>query len=151
MQYAIIENNTVVNVAEADAPLADNWEPLQADAGIGWTRTGTGQPFEAPAVESVAQDTRITRLAFRNRFTQAEKVMLELAALDDPSAPMAQRQQAASVRVYLADVAASTFVDLAHANTRSGVQSLEAVGLLTTGRALQILDAPVQADERPLP
>lgn len=151
MQYAIIENNIIVNVVEADAPLADNWEPLQADAGIGWTRTGAGQPFEAPAVESVAQDTRITRLAFRNRFTPAEKVALELAALDDPAAPMAQRQQSAAIRVYLADVAASTFVDLANANTRSGVQSLEAAGLLTTGRALQILDAPVQADERPLP
>ena len=151
MQYAIIENNIIVNVAEADAPLADNWEPLQADAGIGWTRTGTGQPFEAPAVESVAQDTRVTRLAFRNRFTQAEKVMLELAALDDPTATMAQRQQAAAIRVYLADVSTSTFVDIANADTRAGVQALEAAGLLAPGRALQILDAPLQADERPLP
>ena len=49
MQYAIIENNTIVNVAEADAPLADNWELLQADAGIGWARTEPGVPFEAPA------------------------------------------------------------------------------------------------------
>lgn len=151
MQYAIIENNTIVNVAEADAPLADNWELLQADAGIGWTRTGAGQPFEAPAVESVAQDTRITRLAFRNRFTQPEKVMLELAALDDPTAPMPQRQQAAAIRALLADVAASVFVDLGRADTRAGVQSLEAAGLLAAGRALQILDAPVQAHERPLP
>lgn len=96
-------------------------------------------------------DTRITRLAFRNRFTQAEKMMLELAGLDDPTAPMAQRQQAAAIRVHLADVAASAFVDLARADTRAGVQSLEAAGLLAPGRALQILDAPVQAHERPLP
>ena len=147
MQYAIIENNTVVNVAEADAPLADNWEPLQADAGIGWTRTGTGQPFEAPAVESVAQDTRITRLAFRSRFTQAEKVMLELAALDDSAALMAQRQQAAAIRVYLADVAASSFVDLADPGTHAWVQALEAGGLLAAGRALVILSAPVAPSE----
>lgn len=151
MQYAIIENNIIVNVAEADAPLADNWEPLQADAGIGWTRTGAGQPFEAPAVESVAQDTRITRLAFRNRFTQPEKVMLEMAALDDPTAPMAQRQQAAAIRAYLADVAASSWVDLGRADTRAAVQALEAGGLLAAGRALQVLDAPVQAHERALP
>lgn len=151
MQYAIIENNIIVNVAEADAPLADNWEPLQADAGIGWTRTGAGQPFEAPAVESVAQDTRITRLAFRNRFTQAEKVMLELAGLDDPTAPLAQRQQAATIRAYLSDVAAATLIDLGRADTRAGVQALEAGGLLAPGRALQILDAPVQAHERSLP
>lgn len=100
---------------------------------------------------SLPPDTRITRLAFRNRFTQAEKVMLELAALDDPTAPMAQRQQAAAIRAHLADVAASAFVDPGRADTRAGVQSLEATGLLAPGRALQILDAPVQAHERPLP
>lgn len=100
---------------------------------------------------TLAPDTRITRLAFRNRFAQPEKVMLELAALDDPAAPMAQRQQAAAIRVYLADVAASTFVDLARADTRAGVQALEAAGLLAPGRALQILDAPVPTHERPLP
>ena len=100
---------------------------------------------------SLAPDTRITRLAFRNRFSQAEKVMLELAGLDDPAAPMPQRQQAAAIRVHLADVAASTFVDLGRADTRAGVQALEAGGLLAAGRALQILDAPVEAHERPLP
>lgn len=100
---------------------------------------------------TLAPDTRITRLAFRNRFTQSEKVMLELAALDDPTAPMTQRQQSAAIRVYLADVAASAFVDLARADTRAGVQALEAAGLLAPGRALQILDAPLQAHERPLP
>jgi hypothetical protein len=92
---------------------------------------------------------RITRLAFRNRFTQAEKVMLELAALDDPAATMAQRQQAAAIRVHLADVAASTFIDLGRADTRAGVQALEAGGLIGVGRALEILDAPVEAHERP--
>lgn len=106
--------------------------------------------FDGEAL-TLAPDTRITRLAFRNRFTQPEKVMLELAALDDPTAPMAQRQQSAAIRVYLTDVAASAFVDLARADTRAGVQSLEAAGLLAPGRALQILDAPVQTHERPLP
>lgn len=66
---------------------------------------------------SLPPDTRLTRLAFRNRFTQSEKVMLELAGVDDPTAPMAQRQQAAAIRVYLADVAASAFVDLGRADT----------------------------------
>ena len=99
----------------------------------------------------LALDTRITRLAFRNRFTSAEKVMLELAALDDPAAPMAQRQQAAAIRVHLADVVASTFIDLAAQETRAGVLALEAGGLLTEGRTLEILDAPVEAHERPTP
>ena len=106
--------------------------------------------FDGEAL-TLAPDTRITRLAFRNRFTQPEKVMLELAALDDPTAPMPQRQQAAAIRVHLADVAASSWVDLARADTRAGVQALEAGGLLAAGRALAILDAPVEVHERPTP
>lgn len=95
----------------------------------------------------LAPDTRITQLAFRNRFTSAEKMALEMAALDDPTAPMAQRQQAAAIRVHLADVAASTFIDLAAQDTRAGVQALEAGGLLTEERALEILDTPVSPGE----
>lgn len=93
---------------------------------------------------------RITKLAFRNRFTTPEKVALEIASLDNPAAPMAQRQQAAALRATLADTAAATFIDLFRAETRAGVQMLEAAGLLAEGRALEILDAPVTAEERPL-
>lgn len=96
----------------------------------------------------LAPDTRVTRLAFRNRFTSAEKATMEMAALDDPAAPMAQRQQAAMLRANLADTAAATFIDLARAETRSGVQSLEAGGLIGVGRAAEILDAPVTPEER---
>jgi hypothetical protein len=88
----------------------------------------------------------ITRLAFRNRFTQAEKVTIELAALDDPAAPMATRQMAAALRVYLDDVRVASFVDLQRAETRAGVQQLEAIGLLAPGRASVILDTE-PADE----
>ena len=94
-------------------------------------------------------DTSITRLAFRNRFTQAEKVMLEMAALDDPAAPLAQRQQSAAIRASMADTAAAVFIDLSRQDTRAGVQMLEAGGLLAVGRALEILDAPIEAHERP--
>ncbi len=99
---------------------------------------------------SVYNDTSITRLAFRNRFTLAEKAAIELAALDNPTAPMPQRQQAAALRANQADLAAATFIDLARPDTRAGVQMLEAAGLLANGRALEILDAPIQPEERPL-
>ena len=91
--------------------------------------------------------TCLTKLGFRARFTQAEKTAIELASLDDPAAPMAQRAQAAGVRVYLADVASATYIDPQHVDTRSGVQALEAAGLIGASRALQILDAPIQATE----
>lgn len=45
MQYAIVENNVVVNIAVAAAPLADNWH-LAPGAGIGWTFDG--QTFAPP-------------------------------------------------------------------------------------------------------
>lgn len=143
----IIQNTRIVATATDDYTGPELYIAAPADFDV--TRLADYR-FDGDAL-TIAPDSRITRLAFRNRFTQTEKVMLELAALDDPTAPMPQRQQAAAVRVHLADVAASTFVDLARTDTRAGVQSLEAAGLLAPGRALQILDAPVQAHERPLP
>lgn len=143
----IIQDTRVVATATDDYDGPEMFVEAPAD----FDQTRMGDYVHDGTSLSLPSDTRITRLAFRSRFAQAEKVMLELAALDDPTAPMAQRQQAAAIRVHLADVAASAFVDLARADTRAGVQSLEAAGLLAPGRALQILDAPVQAHERPLP
>lgn len=90
---------------------------------------------------SIAPDPSwvITRFAFRNRFTTPEKVAIEMAALDNPSAAMDARAVAASIRAYLADVMAATFVDLQDATTAGGVRQLEAVGLIAPGRADQIL------------
>ena len=60
--------------------------------------------FESPPPPPPAPALRhLTKLAFRNRFSKAEKAGIEFAALDDPSAPMAQRQQAAALRSYLKD------------------------------------------------
>ena len=143
----IIQQNRIAATA-TDAYTGPD-EYIDAPADFDVTRLGEYRYEDGALV--LAPDTRITQLAFRNRFTSAEKMALEMAALDDPTAPMAQRQQAAAIRVHLADVAASTFVDLGHADTRAGVQALEAGGLLTEGRVLEILDAPVQPHERPLP
>lgn len=90
---------------------------------------------------------RITKLAFRNRFTQTEKVMLELAALDDPAATAAARQQAASLRVNMKDMEVASYIDLDRADTRASVQNLESAGLIGVGRALEILDAAIQPNE----
>ena len=99
---------------------------------------------EPPAPPPPAPLRRVTQLAFRNRFTPQEKISLEIASLDDPSAPMPQRALAASIRVYQADVTAATFIDLDRADTRAGVQALEVSGILAAGRASEILDNPVQ-------
>lgn len=106
------------------------------------------EPEPAPPPAPEPPVWHITKLAFRNRFTQAEKVTLEIASLDNPAASMAQRQQAAALRVNLADTASATYIDLSRTDTRAGVQMLEAAGLLGAGRALEILDTEITDAER---
>lgn len=96
----------------------------------------------SPGVAPAPTPARITKLAFRNRFTQAEKIAIEMAALDNPSAPMAQRQLAAALRAQLADQRDATHIDLSRQDTRGGVQALEQAGLIGVGRAAVILDEP---------
>ena len=101
----------------------------------------TGE-FEAVEPVPVPELRQITRLAFLDRFTDAEAVAIDLAS-------MGATVDAASVRRYLSKVNAATFIDLDRADTRAGVQALEAGGLLVEGRALEIMDAPVEQHERP--
>ena len=156
MRYALIQNGVVTNVIEADPDhlpeLPDTTLMPSKTAGIGWTYAdGTFVEANYPGAEPAPPSPRITRLAFRNRFTTAEKVALELAALDNPSATMAQRQQAAALRAHMKDLDAATFVDLNRPETVTAVQALEAGGLLAPGRAATILDVEsITETERPL-
>ena len=154
MRYDVFDAITGMVIYSTDALASVLAGQLRAGEAVGLH--GAPEPMQPQEWQQLVQqelallDSRLTRLAFRNRFAQGEKVALELASLDEPSAPMPQRQQAAALRAYLADVAAATYVDLARPDTRAGVQALESWGLLATGRAAQILDAPVQPEERPL-
>jgi len=106
--------------------------------------------IEARGNEPVPMPTRhLTVLAFRNRFTRTEKVRIELAAIDNPAGTPDERAQAATVRVGQADLAAATYVDVDRDDTRADVLAFEDMDLLdAAGRALEILDAPIQAHER---
>lgn len=140
----IIQNNRIAATATDDYTGPDEYITAPADFDV----ERMGEYVVADGVLTIHSDTRITRLAFRNRFTSSEKVAIEFACLDDPTAPMPQRLQSAAVRANQADLAAATFVDLARTDTREGVQMLEAASLLAEGRALEILDAPIQPQER---
>ena len=111
---------------------------IQAPADFDISRIDDYRVAEDGTLVLLAQ-TRLTRLQFRNRFTALEKAQLELAAMDDPSAEPAQRLQSASLRAYLADLAAAEFVDLADQSTVAGVNALEAAGILAEGRAAEVL------------
>ena len=141
--YKVTETATGVEVYryQADAPIAWN--------GMGFaTHTHTALPDETVPVEINPRDWHITRLAFRERFTQAEKIAIEFASLDYPAAPMEQRAMAAGLRAAQADQRDAAFIDLLNPMTRGGVQQLEAFGLLGVGRAAAILDTPTTAEER---
>lgn len=92
----------------------------------------------------------ITSLAFRNRFTLPEKVAIELAAIDNPSADMSARQGSASIRAMLKDLDVASWVDLSRPDTIAGVLAMEQFGILGAGRASEILNDPIQAVERPV-
>lgn len=135
MIYEILQGDTVINTIVADAEfMATNFPD--------------GNYRLAPQPPAPPEPPRyLTKLAFRNRFTPAEKVAIEIACLDDPSAPMVQRQQAAMLRASQADQRDATFINPKLPATRNGTLMLESAGILGVGRALQILDAPVTDDE----
>jgi hypothetical protein len=84
----------------------------------------------------------ITRLAFINRFTDAEWIAFDLTALDNPTGTPTERQQKSAMRLFMKKVELAQFIDLSRTDTRTGVQTLEAVGILGAGRALEMLDTP---------
>ena len=141
----IIQNTRIAATATDDYTGPDEYIAAPPD----FDASRMGEYVYADGALSLAADSRITRLAFRSRFTQPEKIALEMAALDDPTAAMSARQQAAALRAYLADVGAATFIDLQRPDTRAGVQMLERVGLLQAGRALTILESAIAPEERP--
>ncbi|WP_372826544.1 hypothetical protein [Polaromonas sp.] len=160
---AWIENNQVRDVAQgipqdiyapAIAVLYDTDVPdgtvngATLVAGV-WTNPPPPPPAP-PYVPSPAPPElrHVTNLAFRNRFTPTEKVDLEIASLDDPTATMAARKQAAGLRVALKDQESASYIDLDRDDTRAGVEMLEAAGLIAAGRAAIVLDAQVTEVER---
>lgn len=141
------------------------WRIKLKDGAAGWCEVGTGKLFDdagqplagphdysttdtAPAqpawyVEPVVQQDappllsrKITQLAFKNRLTAAERIKLRQAAKANATVEDA---------IDLLDTA--MYVDLDRADTRSDLMTMEAIGLLAAGRALEVLDAPVQEHE----
>jgi hypothetical protein len=88
-------------------------------------------PFPTPI------DSKVTRLAFRNRFTTNEKIALYTAA-----------ESNVQLKVYLDDVNAATYIDLTLPETIAGVQLLEAAGIIGSGRANEILTSPISDTEQ---
>lgn len=125
------------------------YESLTWDSGNPIPSKGTLDEYIS-ANESTSDSRRITVLAFRNRFTVSEKIKMDMASIDNPAAPMATRQLAATLRVISKDTDSANFIDLNRPDTRQGVFLMEQNGLIATGRAVIILDAIINDLEKPL-
>lgn len=113
-----------------------------------WLAAGNSPTLIQTTSEPISR--HITVLAFRNRFTQAEKVAMDLASIDNPLADAQARQLQAILRVIQKDLDIASYVDLDRPDTKAGVQMMEAHGIIGLGRADVILNSPVQLVERPL-
>lgn len=151
MDYALIKNGLVEQVIVSDAEFAQSiarkWDavtPAIDGCAIGWAWDGEAftPPAPPPAPEPTTEPRHITRLAFLNRFTDAEAISIDLASIG-------ATEQEAGLRRYMNKVNAATFIDLARPDTRAGVQALEAGGVLAAGRAAEILDSDIMDEERP--
>lgn len=125
------------NTSQTTTPgeLRANW------TGYEWVDRGYIAPA-APGDSAPYYGRIVTRLAFLNRFTDAEAVAIDLASIG-------ATVQAATLRRAQAKINAAEEIQLENSETRAGVQSLESAGLLAAGRATAILDAAVQAHEVP--
>jgi len=151
-QFALIENGVVVNVIDVGP---EGWDSgidiigMEPRPGIGWQyadETGFVAP-ESP--EPIPQNRIITNYAFDVRFTEKERVDIEMAGLDDPTAPMEQRVMAGALRVAQERAKKAQFTDLDNPVVRASVEQMETIGLIGPSRAAEILDAPVLDEERP--
>ena len=126
----LIEGVHMVPIESLDASLmGKRWNPQ-------------AQAFEPGPPPPVPTERNVSRKAFLSRFTDAEAIDIDLASIG-------ATREAATVRRYLSKVNAAQHIDLADDETRTGVQALEAAGLLQPGRALVILDAPIEPKELP--
>ena len=127
--------------AEINAPDLVPIESLDT-ALIGQRWNAETQAFEPGPPPELPTGRLVSNKAFLSRFTDDEAIDIDLAS-------MGATREAAAVRRYLSKVNAAQHIDLADDETRTGVQALEAAGLLQPGRALVILDAPIEPKELP--
>ena len=108
-----------------------------------WQHVGSGRRWDGTAFSTPVQtpaERTITVLAFRQRLTVAERIAIEMASTGNTV-------DAATVRVWLGDLAAARSVDLDNSATSGGLAHMEQAGLIGAGRAAEILAGPVEEVE----
>lgn len=146
MRIGLILNNTIQAIyEESSAPdyLSDpRFEVLNNNEQVGMIKVDgvfvAPPPKPLKVINSFGRI--ITVLAYRLRFTNAERVTLKLAE-------NAGTAQAAAVAVSVEDQMSAGYINLDHPATVAGTTALETAGLLAAGRASEILSPPVYSAE----
>jgi hypothetical protein len=90
--------------------------------------------------DPIIKPTKITQLAFLDRFTDDEAVDIDLASIGNT-------REAALLRRYLQKVSAATHIDLSRTDLADDLQKLVVFNLITEERKNHILKAPIQEHE----
>lgn len=99
--------------------------------------SGTHKVESAGVIATPTPEFKITKLAFKNRMTQAERIAIRNASQTNPI-----------IYDFLDLVNDAQFIDLTRSDTVAGVNYLESEELLTEGRANEILTNPITNEER---
>lgn len=157
-RIALIKNNLVENVIEADMELALSLgydaAVESASAGIGWLYDGgefiapapTPQPEPEPSANPDGDGPFLSNYAFDMRYTLPERIAIKRLA-DQRNPDGSYTDTALAVQVNVERAQKAKFVNTQRAETRNGVMQFVALGVLTQARALEILDAPIQPFE----
>jgi len=113
-------------------------EPFQSSVDIGWRYEGGD--FLPPVQVIQGFGRIITTLAYRKRFTQSERVAIQLASYGGTPTN-------AALAVNLADLQAARYVHLDRQDSYDSTHALELAGLIGVGRADVILSDPVYSNE----
>ena len=150
MICALIRDNIVVAVEDIPDEEVVNYVPNYQQIvdvtdysnrpGIGWVMSANAQ-FSPPPAGGGKPNMCITKLAFQNRFTDAEFMSI-LAYADNTAAPYCY-----AIRMLLTKQQNSTFIDLTRADTIRGMGLLVLTGLLTPERSAEILTTAPTAVE----
>lgn len=140
MRLALVTDGVVTNVIVGDA--ADFPEAVEIVEGTpvarGWLYDGTD--FTAPEPPAPEPQRIFTRYGFLNRLTMDEQVAIEMAIEKEHPSLNLNGQERATLRVFNRMIGTAQEVDLEDPNTIQGIQFLEAIGLIATGRADEVLD-----------
>lgn len=85
----------------------------------------------------IPDPVRLSRLAFRWRYTLAEQIAIDRATLEHPDPDVRS-----TLRILAASLAEAADVDVEDARTRQGVEYHATLGLIDPTRVPEILSAP---------